>query len=64
MSIVDTVKNAFVPIHREGYPFIGGFAIVTLLLGLFSTNLFWVGLILTAWCAYFFRDPVRVTIGW
>jgi phosphatidylserine decarboxylase len=48
MSLVDTVKNAFVPIHREGYPFIGGFAVVTLLLGLFSTNLFWIGLILTA----------------
>ena len=61
MSLVDTVKNAFVPIHREGYPFIGGFAVVTLLLGLFSTNLFWIGLILTAWCAYFFRDPERVT---
>ena len=61
MSLVDTVKNAFVPIHKEGYPFIGAFGMVTLLLGLFSTNLFWIGLILTAWCAYFFRDPVRVT---
>ena len=61
MSLADTVKNAFVPIHREGYPFIGGFAVVTLVLGLFSTSLFWIGLILTAWCAYFFRDPVRVT---
>jgi len=61
MSLIDTVKNAFVPIHKEGYPFIGGFAVVALLLGLFSTNLFWIGLILTAWCAYFFRDPVRVT---
>ena len=61
MSLVDTVKNAFVPIHKEGYPFIGAFAVVTLLLGLFSTSLFWIGLILTAWCAYFFRDPVRVT---
>jgi phosphatidylserine decarboxylase len=61
MSLVDTVKNAFVPVHKEGYPFIGAFAVVTLLLGLFSTNLFWIGLILTAWCAYFFRDPVRVT---
>ncbi|NGN40715.1 phosphatidylserine decarboxylase [Mesorhizobium sp. CGMCC 1.15528] len=61
MSLVDTVKNAFVPIHREGYPFIGAFAAATLILGYFSLNLFWIGLILTAWCAYFFRDPVRVT---
>ena len=36
-------------------------AAATLLLGLFSTTLFWIGLILTAWCAYFFRDPERVT---
>ncbi len=61
MSLVDTVKNAFVPIHREGYAFIAGFAAVTLFLGLFSGFLFWIGLILTAWCAYFFRDPQRVT---
>ena len=61
MSLVDTVKNAFVPIHREGYPFIAGFGAATLVLGYFSTTLFWVGLILTAWCAYFFRDPPRVT---
>ncbi|MEQ1952992.1 phosphatidylserine decarboxylase [Mesorhizobium sp. CN2-181] len=61
MSLVETIKNAFVPINREGWPFIGGFAVVTLVLGIFSTTLFWLGLILTAWCAYFFRDPQRVT---
>lgn len=61
MSLADTIKNTFVPIHREGWPFIAGFAVVTLLLGLFSTFLFWIGLILTAWCTYFFRDPQRVT---
>jgi phosphatidylserine decarboxylase len=61
MSLVDTVRNVFVPIHREGYPFIGAFAAATLILGYFSTSLFWIGLILTAWCAYFFRDPQRVT---
>ncbi len=61
MSLVDTVKNAFVPIHREGWPFVAGFAAVTLVLGFFSTSLFWIGAILTAWCAYFFRDPERVT---
>ncbi|WP_342633550.1 MULTISPECIES: phosphatidylserine decarboxylase [Mesorhizobium] len=61
MALTDTIRNAFVPIHREGYVFIAIFAAVTLILGLFSTNLFWIGLILTAWCAYFFRDPPRVT---
>ena len=61
MSLVDTVRNAFVPVHKEGYPFIAAFAVVALILGLFSTHLFWIGLILTLWCAYFFRDPERVT---
>lgn len=61
MSLVTTIKNTFVPINREGYPFIAIFAGVTLLLGIFSTTLFWLGLILTAWCTYFFRDPERVT---
>lgn len=61
MSIVDTIRNAFVPVHRAGYPFIAGFAAISVLLGFFSTSLFWIGAILTAWCAYFFRDPERVT---
>jgi phosphatidylserine decarboxylase len=61
MSIVDTIRNGLVPIRREGYPFIAGFAVLTLALGLFSSILFWIGLILTAWCVYFFRDPPRVT---
>jgi len=63
MSLVDTVKNAFVPISPGGLiPSLPVFGAATLVLGYFSTNLFWVGLILTAWCAYFFRDPPeRVT---
>jgi len=61
MSIADTIRKAFVPVHREGYPFIAAFAAATLVLAVFSYTLFWVGLILTAWCAYFFRDPQRVT---
>ncbi|MGI6852842.1 phosphatidylserine decarboxylase [Mesorhizobium sp. 1B3] len=61
MSIADTIRKTFVPIHREGYPFIAAFAAATLVLALLSYTLFWIGLILTAWCAYFFRDPQRVT---
>ena len=61
MSLVDTIKNTFVPINREGWPFIAAFAGVTIVLGVFSTTLFWIGLILTGWCTYFFRDPPRVT---
>ena len=61
MTLLDSVKNTFVPIHREGYPFIAAFAAATLFLGYFSSILFWIGLILTAWCVYFYRDPERVT---
>jgi phosphatidylserine decarboxylase len=61
MSLADTIRNTFVPIHREGYPFIAVFAVATLVLWLISTYLFFIGLILTAWCIYFYRDPERVT---
>jgi phosphatidylserine decarboxylase len=61
MSIVESIRNALVPVNREGWPFIAAFAGVTVLMGVFSTSLFWIGLILTGWCAFFFRDPERVT---
>lgn len=61
MSVVDSIKKAWVPIHSAGYPFIIIFAVVTLLLGLVSQFFYFIGIILTAWCAYFFRDPDRVT---
>ncbi|EKF20356.1 phosphatidylserine decarboxylase [Nitratireductor pacificus] len=61
MSLLDTIRNTLVPIHREGYPFIAAFAGATVLLGLLWGPLFWIGLILTAWCVYFYRDPERVT---
>lgn len=61
MSLVSTIRKTFVPIHREGWPFIGAFAGFTLLLGLVSPVLFWAGVVLTLWCVYFFRDPLRVT---
>ena len=49
------------PIHRDGWPFIAAFAIVSLALGQWvSGTLGWLGLFATAWCAYFFRDPERV----
>jgi phosphatidylserine decarboxylase len=61
MSIIDSVKKAWVPIHSAGYPFIAIFAAITFVFGLFSIHLYWIGFILTAWCIYFFRDPSRVT---
>lgn len=59
--LMETIRAVMVPIHRAGWPFIAIFAIVSLILGLLWSPLGWVGLALTAWCAYFFRDPARVT---
>jgi phosphatidylserine decarboxylase len=61
MSLVNTVRNTLVPVHKEGYPFIAGFFVVSLVLGFLWEPLMWLGFILTAWCAYFFRDPERLT---
>jgi phosphatidylserine decarboxylase len=59
MSLVASIRRQIVPIHREGWPFVGGFAVLALLLGYAWSPLGWIGWILTAWCAYFFRDPPR-----
>jgi phosphatidylserine decarboxylase len=61
MSIVNSIRSQLVPVHPEGYPFIGVFALVSLLLFWIWTPLGWIGTLLTCWCAYFFRDPPRVT---
>ena len=57
---VEGLKNTFPPINSAGYPFIIVFIIFAFLLSLFSDFLGWVGVILTIWCVYFFRDPDRV----
>lgn len=49
------------PIHKDGYKFVGIFAIIALFLYIISPLLGIIGLTLTLWCAYFFRNPMRVT---
>ncbi|MEA2927733.1 MAG: phosphatidylserine decarboxylase [Hyphomicrobiales bacterium] len=61
MSVIGSIRSQLAPIHPEGYPFIGGFALLSLVLFLVWTPLGWLGTLMTAWCAYFFRDPIRVT---
>ena len=61
MSIYDSIRKQIVPITPEGYPFIGAFALVALVLFWLWTPLGWLGTLGTLWCAYFFRDPPRVT---
>jgi len=60
-NLLDTIANAFVPIHRDGYKFVAALAIATLFLFLVAPPLGWLGAFATAWCAYFFRDPDRFT---
>lgn len=61
MSIVNSIRSQLAPITPEGYPFIGAFALVSLILFWLWSPLGWIGTVLTLWCVYFFRDPVRVT---
>jgi phosphatidylserine decarboxylase len=61
MSIVDSIRQQLVPITPEGYPFIGAFALVALVLFWLWPPLGWLGTLATLWCVYFFRDPPRVT---
>ncbi len=59
---MDNFSALFSYFHREGHKFILGFGFVTILFYLLGMDLLGVlGLILTIWCAYFFRDPERVT---
>ena len=62
MSVVNSITSAFVPIHREGWRFVAIATGVTLVLfWLRWESLAWIGVVATIWCAYFFRDPERVT---
>ena len=61
MSFAASIRQQLTPIHPEGYPFIGGFALAALVLFWLWPPLGWIGLIATLWCIYFFRDPPRTT---
>jgi len=56
MNLAGTVLK---PMHPAGWPFVAGFAAVSLLAFWLWTPLGWIGTALTIWCYYFFRDPVR-----
>jgi phosphatidylserine decarboxylase len=59
-DLIGTVRSTLTPINKAGWPFIAAFAVVSALLALLWAPLGWLGLIATAWCVYFFRDPPRV----
>ena len=57
------MSKIFPKIHNEGYKFIIIFAIATIILYFINGFLGFIGLVLTIWCYYFFRDPERISIG-
>ena len=56
-------SKIFPKIHTEGYKFLIISVIVTIVLLSFSSFFGTVGLLLTVWVYYFFRDPERVIIN-
>jgi phosphatidylserine decarboxylase len=56
MSMLSTFLK---PMHPEGWRFVGLFALASLVLFLVWEPLGWLGVGLTVWCYYFFRDPRR-----
>ncbi len=57
------LDKIFPKIHDEGYKFIVIFILVTIVLYFINGFLGFIGLVLTIWCYYFFRDPERISIG-
>ena len=61
MSLVTTIRKSLVPVHREGYPFIAGAALIALAILSFSTFFGMLAVGLAIWTALFFRYPPRGT---
>jgi len=57
------LEKIFPKIHSEGYKFLAIAIIVTIFLYFLSTFLGLVGLVLSIWVYYFFRDPERISIN-
>ena len=61
MQTVTMLGTFIKPMRPEGIKFVAIFAAVTLGFFVISTVLGWIGVGLTIWCYYFFRDPERVS---
>ncbi len=55
------LRRVLAPLHPDGFKFVLGAALATLVLFLLWRPAGWAVLIATLWIAYFFRDPWRVT---
>ena len=56
------IDKVFPKIHNEGYKFLVIFGLATLILNFINGFLGFIGLVLTVWVYYFFRDPERISI--
>ena len=56
-------SKIFPKIHAEGYKFLVIAGIITIIFYIFSSFLGLIGLVLTIWVYYFFRDPDRIIIN-
>ena len=57
------LDKIFPKVHDEGYKFLVIFGLATIVLNFIHGFLGFIGLILTIWCYYFFRDPERISIN-
>jgi phosphatidylserine decarboxylase len=57
------IDKIFPKLHNEGYKFLVIFGLATLVLYLINGFLGLIGVVLTIWVYYFFRDPDRVSIN-
>lgn len=60
-SLIDTITDTIVPVHPDGYKFLAIGAGVCLLFFFLYPPVAWIAVLITAWIAYFFRDPPRVS---
>ena len=62
MNIYKAITTeVLVPIHPAGWPFIFIFVVVSILITAFWSPFALPGTLLSLWCVYFFRNPVRTT---
>ena len=57
------LEKVFPKIHSEGYKFLAIAIFITIFLYFLSTFLGLIGLVISLWVYYFFRDPERISIN-
>jgi len=55
------LRRVLAPLHPDGFKFVAGGVLATLLLFLLWAPAGWAAAVVTLWMVYFFRDPWRVT---